>query len=65
MKKIKKINRFNEKGQSMIEYVILFSVVVAVVVVAVAAFLQPSLEGLYQKTADVIDDINPTLIGGN
>lgn len=58
--KINKNKITNKNGQSMVEYVILFTVVVAAVVAGVA-LLQPRLIGLYQKTADVINEINPTL----
>lgn len=50
-----------EDGQSMVEYVILFTVVVAVIVFAVTAYVAPALNGFYQRTAQVINDINPSL----
>lgn len=56
-------NKFIKKdGQSIIEYCIIFSVVVGVVIVAATTFIKPSLSGLYEKTSNVIDAINPTLI---
>jgi len=56
------INKITKKdGQSMVEYVILFSVIVAVIVFAVTTYIGPSLDGFYRRTAQVINDINPSL----
>ena len=65
MKKKLRIGRHNREGQSTVEYLILFSVVVAAIVFGVTTFIGPSLNGLYQKTSVVIDNINPTLLDGN
>lgn len=56
-----KIHKFGEEGQSMVEYVILFTVIVAVIVFAITAYIGPAVNGLYRRTAQVIDDINPSL----
>jgi len=52
----------NKKGQSIVEYVIVFTVVVGAVVFAAGFFLKPSVQGLYQRTATVIDQITPTFV---
>ncbi|MFH1622301.1 MAG: hypothetical protein ABIA97_04180 [Candidatus Omnitrophota bacterium] len=56
-----KIYKLGKEGQSMVEYVILFTVIVAVIVFAITTYIGPSVNRLYLKTSQVIDDINPTL----
>lgn len=63
MSKLKNKNISRKKGQSIVEYTILFAVVVGVIIMAAITFIKPSLEGLYEKTSDVIVNINPTLVG--
>ena len=65
MRKIHILKSNKQKGQSMVEYSILFAVVVGVIVVAAITLIGQSLSGLYERTAGVIDDINPTLISSN
>jgi uncharacterized protein (UPF0333 family) len=60
IKKTKKTHKKN--GQSIAEYLILFCVVLGVVIAATTAFIGPSLNGLYERTSRVINEINPTLI---
>lgn len=57
--------RVSRKGQTMAEYLILFSVVVAAIIFGVTTFVGPSLQDLYQRTSGVIDGITPTLVCGN
>lgn len=65
MHKNQTIKRFGKKGQTMAEYLILFSVVVAAIIFGVTTFVGPSLGNLYQRTSGVIDAITPTLVCGN
>lgn len=65
MHKSKNEDKRKQEGQSIIEYTILFSVVIGVIILAATTFIKPSLEGLYERTSGVINDINPTLINSN
>ena len=50
-----------KNGQSIVEYVVVFTVIVMVVIGASFFVLRPSVNGLYQRTAETLDTINPTL----
>jgi len=50
-----------KNGQSIVEYVVVFAVVVAVVIGASFFVLRPSVNGLYRRTAETLNTINPTL----
>lgn len=60
-----KSNKNEKSGQSMVEYTILFTVIVAVVVAAITTFFAPALNGFYVRTSGVLNDINPMLINSH
>lgn len=45
-------------GQSILEYCILFVVVVGVIVLAVTTMIRPALNSLYNQTAESLAHIN-------
>jgi Flp pilus assembly pilin Flp len=49
---------FNKKGQSIVEYCILFAVVVGVIIIAATGAIRPALNSLYQRTASSLAQIN-------
>lgn len=51
----------SKKGQNIVEYVVLFTVVAAVVIAAATAIIQPALQSLYARTADSLNRINTTV----
>jgi len=60
---INKIHKLkNKKAQAVVEYVILFAVVIAVIVFACIYGIGPALNGVYDRTAQSLDDIDMTAI---
>ena len=67
--KIKNLFKFNKslsksnskKAQSMVEYVILFTVVASVVILAATTLIRPAINRLYIRTADSLDHVNTTI----
>jgi Flp pilus assembly pilin Flp len=45
----------DEKGQMILEYSVMFVVVVAVIFIAAKAVIQPSVNNMFRSTARVID----------
>ena len=46
-----------KKAQTIVEYCILFAVVVAAIVIAASGVIGPAVGRLYNRTADSIDNI--------
>ena len=49
---------FTNKGQSIVEYCVLFAVVVSVIIIAATGAIKPALNSLYERTADSLAQIN-------
>jgi len=45
---------FNKKGQSTLEYVIIWTAIVGAILIAANSFLKPAIEGAIGKTSDKI-----------
>ena len=53
-----------KKGQMIIEYVIVFTVIVLVIIFAATAFIRPSVNKLFEDTAGVINTISDDFVSG-
>jgi Flp pilus assembly pilin Flp len=45
-----------KKGQMIVEYAVMFTVIVAVIIYASAVFIKPALNRFFNTTAKVIDN---------
>ena len=45
----------------MVEYTVLFVVVIGVIILAATTVIKPALDDLYNRTADSLDHINTTI----
>lgn len=54
----------SQKGQMIIEYVVVFTVIVAVIIFAATAFIKPSVNKLFQDTATAINHIGDNFVAG-
>lgn len=45
-----------KKGQMIVEYAVMFTVIVAVIIAASAGFIKPALSKFFNTTAKVIDN---------
>ena len=46
-----------QRGQLVIEYVVMFTVIVAVIIYAAAAFVKPSVNRFFNSTTKIIDNV--------
>ena len=59
-----KMRRLNRKGQSTLEYVIIWTAIVAAILLAANQFLRPAIEGAVQDTSNKITTEVGNLTGG-
>ncbi|MFC1708473.1 Flp family type IVb pilin [Candidatus Omnitrophota bacterium] len=53
----------SQSGQVLIEYVVMFTVIVIAIIFAATKFIQPSMNNLFEKTGDAIDNIEVEFSG--
>jgi len=56
--------KMGNSGQMIIEYVLVFTVIVAVIIIAATAFIRPSVNKLFVDTATVINNIGDDFVSG-
>ncbi len=54
----------NNSGQIIIEYVLMFTVIVIVIVFAATHYIQPSVNKLFRETSTVINNIADDFVDG-
>ena len=54
--------KMGNSGQMIIEYVLVFTVIVAVIIFAATAFIKPSVNKLFEDTATVINNIGDDFV---
>lgn len=47
-----------KKGQLVIEYVVMFTVIVAVIIYAATAFVKPSVNRFFNSATKIIDNVS-------
>lgn len=59
-----KMRRLNKRGQSTLEYVIIWTAIVAAILLAANAYLRPAIEGAVESTSNKITTEVGNLTGG-
>jgi len=54
----------NDSGQIIIEYVLMFTVIVIVIIFASTHYIQPSVNKLFRDTSTVINNIADDFVAG-
>lgn len=55
MKRERKTHKSQEKGQMTVEYTVMFVAIVAVIIYASTAFIQPSVNKFFNGTSKIIN----------
>ena len=63
MERLKRTKRIDSKdGQLIIEYAVMFTVIVAVIIYASTAYIKPALNRFFNSTTRVIDNATTSVV---